>query len=94
MRKLVALELVSVDGVMESPEEWAFSYSNEEMEEANASGMAASDELLLGRVTYEGLAAFWPNQPGGTRMVDYETACPSSSYQRPWRSPLRGITRP
>ena len=71
MRKLVALELVSVDGVMESPEEWAFSYSNEEMEAANVSGMAASDALLLGRVTYEGLAAFWPDQPAGTPMVDY-----------------------
>jgi dihydrofolate reductase len=71
MRKVVAVELVSVDGVMEAPEEWAFPYSNEEMEEANASGMAASDALLLGRVTYEGLAAFWPNQPGGTPMVDY-----------------------
>ena len=56
---------------MESPEEWAFSYSDDEMEEANASGMAASDALLLGRVTYEGLAAFWPHQPGGTPMVDY-----------------------
>ena len=71
MRKVVAVELVSVDGVMESPEEWAFSYSNDEMEEANASGMAASDALLLGRVTYEALAAFWPNQPGGTPIVDY-----------------------
>jgi len=48
MRKVVAVELVSVDGVMESPEEWAFSYSNDEMEEANASGMAASEALLLG----------------------------------------------
>jgi dihydrofolate reductase len=71
VRKVVAVELVSVDGVMEKPEEWAFSYSNDEMEEANAAGMAASDALLLGRVTYEGLAAFWPNQPGGTPMVDY-----------------------
>jgi dihydrofolate reductase len=71
VRKLVATELVSLDGVMEKPEEWAFSYSNDEMEEANAAGMAASDALLLGRVTYEGLAAFWPNQPGGTPMVDY-----------------------
>ena len=71
MRKVIAVELVSVDGVMESPEEWAFSYSDDEMEEANASGMAASDALLLGRVTYEVLAAFWPNQPGGTPMVDY-----------------------
>jgi dihydrofolate reductase len=71
MRKIVAVELVSLDGVMGSPEEWAFAYSNEEMEEANASGMAASDALLLGRVTYLGLAAFWPNQPAGTPMVDY-----------------------
>jgi dihydrofolate reductase len=71
VRKLVALELVSVDGVMERPEEWAFPYSNEAMERENASGMAASDAMVLGRVTYEGLAAFWPNQPGGTPMVDY-----------------------
>ena len=62
MRKVVAMELVSVDGVMESPEEWAFSYSNEEMEEANASGMAASDARLLGRVTYQEFASYWPYQ--------------------------------
>ena len=71
MRKVVAVELVSLDGVIEAPEEWAFSYSNEEMEAANAKGMAASDALLLGRVTYEQMAAFWPEQPGGTPMVDY-----------------------
>jgi hypothetical protein len=45
MRKVIAVELVSLDGVMESPEEWDFSYSNE-MEEANASGMAASVEAV------------------------------------------------
>ncbi|HEX2741671.1 MAG TPA: dihydrofolate reductase family protein [Rubrobacter sp.] len=71
MRKLVAVELVSLDGVMESPEEWAFPYTDDEMNEANATGMAASDALLLGRKTYEALAAFWPDQPGGTPMVDY-----------------------
>jgi dihydrofolate reductase len=71
MRKVVAWELVSLDGVMERPEEWAFSYSDDEMAEASASGMAASDSLLLGRVTYEHLAAYWPDQPGGTQMVDH-----------------------
>jgi dihydrofolate reductase len=71
VRKLVATELVSVDGVFEAPEEWAFAYANEEMNEANAAGMAASDAMLLGRVTYEGLSAFWPKQPAGTPMVDY-----------------------
>jgi dihydrofolate reductase len=62
MRKVVALELVSLDGVMEKPEEWAFSYSNDEMAEANAAGMANSDAMLLGRTTYEGFAVFWPYQ--------------------------------
>jgi dihydrofolate reductase len=76
MRKVVAVEFVSLDGVMESPEEWAFSYSNDEMDEANASGMAASDALLLGRVTYEQMAAYWSNQSGGVPMVDYLNSVP------------------
>ena len=41
MGNVVTVELVSVDGVMESPEEWAFSYSNEKMEEANAARLSA-----------------------------------------------------
>jgi len=65
MRKLVAVELVSLDGVMESPGEWAFGYSDDDMNEANAAGMTASDAMLLGLATYEDLAAFWPNQPAG-----------------------------
>jgi dihydrofolate reductase len=88
MRKLVAVELVSLDGVMESPEEWAFAYSNEEMEEVNAAGMAASDAMLLGRVTYEGLAAFWPNQPGGTPMVDYINSVPKFVVTEVLEEPL------
>jgi dihydrofolate reductase len=71
VRKVIAVELVSLDGVVEAPEEWAFAYSNEEMEAANAEGMAASDAMLLGRTTYQSLAAFWPHQPGGTPTVDY-----------------------
>ena len=88
MRKVVAVELVSVDGVVESPEEWAFSYSNDEMEEANASGIASSDALLMGRVTYEQMAAYWPNQPGGTPMVDYINAVPKFVASTTLEGPL------
>src|SRR3712207_2867328 len=73
---------------MESPEEWAFPYSNDEMEEANAAGMAASDAMLLGRVTYEALAAFWPNQPGGTPMVDYINSVPKYVVSEVLEDPL------
>ena len=88
MRRVGAWELVSLDGVMERPEEWAFSYSDDEMGEASASGMAASDALLLGRVTYEHLAAYWPNQPGGEPMVDYINSVPKYVVSGTLEEPL------
>ncbi len=88
MRRVCAWELVSVDGVMESPEEWAFPYSNKEMEEASASGMAASDALLLGRVMYEHLAAYWPDQQGGTPMVDFLNGVPKYVVSGTLEEPL------
>jgi hypothetical protein len=57
MRKSVALKLVSLDCVTEALEEWAFSYANDEMEQENAAGMAASDAMVLGRVICEGRPA-------------------------------------
>jgi hypothetical protein len=57
MRKSVALKLVSLDCVTEALEECAFSYANDEMEQENAAGMAASGAMVLGRVTCEGRPA-------------------------------------
>ncbi|MBA2713002.1 MAG: dihydrofolate reductase [Rubrobacteraceae bacterium] len=62
MRKIVAAEFLSLDGVMESPEQWHFDYFNDEMGQAVGEGFAASDALLMGRVLYEEWAAYWPNQ--------------------------------
>ncbi len=60
MRKVIASEFVSLDGVMEDPS-WTFQFSLEEQEEFKYDELAASDALLLGRVTYEGFAAAWPH---------------------------------
>ena len=38
MRRVGAWELVSLDGVMERPEGWAFSYSDDEMGERVGDG--------------------------------------------------------
>jgi hypothetical protein len=46
MRTVVAWELVSLDGVQESLENWSVHIHNDEMEEANASGMAAADAIM------------------------------------------------
>jgi dihydrofolate reductase len=60
MRKVIASEFVSLDGVMEDPS-WTFQYASEEQERFKFDELAASDALLLGRTTYEGFAAAWPN---------------------------------
>ena len=60
MRKVVVSEFVSLDGVMEDPG-WTFRFASEEQEKFKFDELSASDALLLGRVTYEGFAAAWPN---------------------------------
>ena len=74
MRKVVPYELCAGrDGVAGRV---GFFLLNAEMEEASAPEMAASDAMLMGRVTYERMAGYWPNQPGGTPMVDYINSVP------------------
>jgi dihydrofolate reductase len=60
MRKVVVSEFMTLDGVMEDPS-WTFQFSSEEQERFKFDELAASDAVLLGRVTYEGFAAAWPN---------------------------------
>lgn len=59
MRNIVVTEFVSLDGVMENPA-WTFTYWNDEIAAFKGAETTASDALLLGRVTYEGFAAAWP----------------------------------
>jgi dihydrofolate reductase len=59
VRKVVVTEFVSLDGVMEEPA-WTFPYWNDEIAKFKGEESSASDALLLGRVTYQGFAAAWP----------------------------------
>ncbi len=59
MRKIVVTEFVSLDGVVEEPR-WTFKYWNDEIAKFKGEESSASDALLLGRVTYQGFAAAWP----------------------------------
>ena len=89
MRKVLVVEFLLLDGVMESPEEWAFSYSNDEMEEANASGMAAADAMLLGRVTYQEFASYWPYQDSADQpFTDYLNNTPKFVVSTILEAPL------
>ena len=61
MRKIVVTEFLSLDGVMENPA-WTAPYWNDEVSTFKGEETNASDALLLGRVTYEGFAASWPER--------------------------------
>jgi dihydrofolate reductase len=88
MRKVVASEIVSLDGVAQSPENWSFPFQNDQMEEALGEAMEASDAMLLGRVTYEGFAAFWPSQGEDTGFAGYMNDTPKHVVSTTLQEPL------
>ena len=59
MRKVVAYELLSLDGVAEQPDKF-FTDFDEVMRENLGRVIAAQDTVLLGRRTYDDWARFWP----------------------------------
>jgi dihydrofolate reductase len=63
VRRITAGLFITVDGVVESPDQWQEGYFNEEMAQVVGAGMAASDTMLLGRRTYEEFAGYWPHHP-------------------------------
>lgn len=64
MSRVVASAFVTLDGVMEAPDKWQFPNNlfEEEMGKLILESLEAADALLLGRVTYQEWAAFWPSQ--------------------------------
>ena len=75
MRRLMVLNNLTLDGVMQSPGRadedtrggfphggWATKYGDPVLGEFLSRGMGAKTELVLGRRTYEDFAAFWPKQ--------------------------------
>ncbi|HZA76087.1 MAG TPA: dihydrofolate reductase family protein [Acidimicrobiales bacterium] len=72
MAKLIVSEFVTLDGVMEAPggepthphTGWVFDYIGPEQEQYKLNETLEAESLLLGRVTYEGFAAAWPERDG------------------------------
>ncbi len=60
MRKITAGLFISLDGVVEAPDQWHFPYFNEEMGAAVDATLGAADTVLFGRTTYDSFAGAWP----------------------------------
>ncbi|WP_171904178.1 dihydrofolate reductase family protein [Streptomyces abyssalis] len=62
MRKIAAGLFISLDGVVEAPDQWHFPYFDDEMGAAVDATLGASDTIILGRRTYDSFAGAWPER--------------------------------
>jgi dihydrofolate reductase len=101
MRRIVAAEYLSLDGVTDDPgpagayehRGWTVPYWNDDIENWQTDQLFASDALLLGRVTWDEFVASWPLRSGDPftdRMNSLPKFVASTTLQEPleWNSTL------
>src|SRR5688572_5154305 len=76
MRKVIISTMVTLDGVMDSPEKWSFSYWNEEVGKYALEQLFSSDALLIGKATYEGFAEAWTGRTDEAGFADKMNSMP------------------
>lgn len=70
MGKLIMWNIITFDGCFEGSQKWDLSFHNfvwgKELEELSIEQLRSADYLVFGRVTYEGMAAYWTKAVGET----------------------------
>jgi dihydrofolate reductase len=96
MGKVVVSQFISVDGVVEDPGGsegherggWAFRFDRgAEGDKFKLDELMAADALLLGRVTYEGFAAAWPERQDEAGFADKFNGMPKYVASTTLRDP-------
>ena len=63
MRKLIMWNIITLDGYFEGEQNWDLSFHEaiwgQELEKLSIEQLHSADYLVFGRVTYEGMAAYW-----------------------------------
>ncbi len=62
MKKIIAGLFISLDGVVEAPDQWHFPYFNDEMGAAVDASFSGAETMLFGRKTYDSFAGAWPER--------------------------------
>src|SRR5215467_13729545 len=72
--RLQVSEILTLDGVMEAPDQWVFQYMDQEIGEDVMAALQETDAMLFGRKTYQEMAAAWPGRAGD--MADHFNSVP------------------
>jgi dihydrofolate reductase len=74
--KIVVTQFMTLDGVVESPQDWSFPYWSDEIAKFKWDELLATAAHLLGRVTYEGFATAWPDRTDAQGFADRMNSLP------------------
>jgi len=84
MSKLIMWNLITLDGFFDSIEKWALDWHQyawgDELECFSLELLRSADALLFGRVTYEGMAAYWQSAQG--EIADFMNSLPKVVFSR------------
>jgi dihydrofolate reductase len=78
MRKLIMWNLITLDGCFEGVKSWDLPWHErlwgEELKKFSLEQLATADMLVFGRITYEGMAAYWQTAKG--QIAEYMNRLP------------------
>jgi len=76
--------LVTLDGFFEGPKSWELDWHDsvwgDELEKYSIEQSKSTGMLLFGRVTYEGMASYWPSQKG--EIADFMNTIPKIVFSK------------
>jgi dihydrofolate reductase len=87
VRKLIMWNLITLDGYFEGEKNWDLPWHEdlwgEELERFSLDQLQSADMLVFGRVTYEGMAAYWQTATGA--VAEYMNSLPKLVCSRTLR---------
>ena len=88
MRKLIMWNVITLDGYFEGSKNWDLSFHElvwgQELEELSLEQLNSADYLVFGRVTYEGMAAYWQTEKG--EIADLMNKIPKLVFSKTLRT--------
>ena len=76
MGRIVSTFFTTVDGVVESPDQWHFPYFDDDMGKIVEGGMQSSSAFLMGRQLYDEWSAYWPEAKADQDFADFINSLP------------------
>jgi len=86
MRRIIASTYATLDGFIDNPHLWSMKYNSPDSMKYALDLALGADALLLGRVTYEGMAQAWPEM-GGNPYADHVNSIEKHAVSSTLREP-------